>query len=332
MAAVAGKPAGMTPRAVSVFVWLWFLGLAITYGLLVWIADASFDTYMALWVIFPVGILGAIVANATGTGGGVVFIPVFNALAISAAMFPTNLCNLVQIEPAQAVGISFLIQCFGMSVGSANWLKAFATPGRVKWDEAVSGPTLQYLAFAPLATGVPVLLLTQRLLVVDGGDLITFFKIFSISLGVILLFFTWQQRGIPKSRRRLAPTHRDLWILLLLGALGGAVTAIFSVGIGEFVAVYLILRRFPTTVAIAVAVWVSVVCVLTGVWWNASQGNIVLEIALVAIPGAVVGGFLARGIAVRLGSLWLKTLAAVWIIASSIYLILIKSPTEAVQC
>jgi uncharacterized membrane protein YfcA len=46
-----------------------------------------------------------------------------------------------------------------------------------------------------------------------------------------------------------------------------------------------------------------------------------LEIALIAVPGAILGGFLAKGIASLLGSLWLKTAASIWIIASSIYLL-----------
>jgi hypothetical protein len=54
-------------------------------------------------------------------------------------------------------------------------------------------------------------------------------------------------------------------MLLGLGLIGGAVTALFSVGIGGFLAIFLTLKKFPTKVAIAVAVWVSVVCMLCGV-------------------------------------------------------------------
>ena len=104
--------------------------------------------------------------------------------------------------------------------------------------------------------------------------------------------------------------------------MGGAVTAIFSVGIGEFLAIYLILRRFPTRAAIAVAVWVSLVCVVAGVWDGLLAGHVRGDVALAAIPGAMVGGVLAKAIASLLGNLWLKTFAASWIVASSLFLLL----------
>jgi uncharacterized membrane protein YfcA len=94
-------------------------------------------------------------------------------------------------------------------------------------------------------------------------------------------------------------------MLLGLGLIGGAVTALFSVGIGGFLAIFLTLKKFPTKVAIAVAVWVSVVCVLCGVWDNLLSNHIRIEIALFAIPsaiiGAIIGGFLAKQIAQLLG-------------------------------
>ena len=178
------------------------------------------------------------------------------------------------------------------------------------------------LTFAPLATGIPALLLTQAFVDVEGAKLLVWFKFFSLALGTTLLIFTWWQRRQAAKDRKLWISPGEIWVLLGLGILGGTVTALFSVGIGEFLAIYLILRRFPTKVAIAVAVWVSVVCVIVGFWDGYFGGLVRLEIALIAVPGAVVGGFLAKGIASLLGSLWLKTLASIWIIASSLYLLL----------
>ena len=156
---------------------------------------------------------------------------------------------------------------------------------------------------------------------VEGDQLIIWFKFFSLALGIILLIFTWIQRRQAAKDRKIWVSPGEIWVLLGLGIIGGAVTALFSVGIGEFLAIYLILRRFPTKVAIAEAVRVSVVCVVVGCWDGYFEDRVRLEIALIAVPGAVVGGFLAKGIAQLLGSLWLKTLASLWIIASSIYLL-----------
>ncbi len=72
---------------------------------------------LAFWLLFYtneyapfslLGLLGAIFANATGAGGGVVFIPAFQQLGVS---------------EAQSVATSFAIQCFGMTMGSIVWLK-----------------------------------------------------------------------------------------------------------------------------------------------------------------------------------------------------------------
>ncbi len=51
------------------------------------------------------------------------------------------------------------------------------------------------------------------------------------------------------------------------------------------------------------------------------HGNIVWSIGLSAIPGAMLGGFLARLLAMWLGPLWLKLFVSLWIMASSAFLI-----------
>jgi uncharacterized membrane protein YfcA len=295
--------------------------LAIAYVWLVQVSNLTTEVISGLWFFFPVGIMGAIIANATGTGGGVVFVPVFTALEKGGIMVPPELQSLASLSPQESVGVSFMIQCFGMSIGALVWGRAIFVKDALAWDEKIAPHTLLALTAAPLATGIPALLLTQNFVSVDGKSLIFYFKIFSLLLGVTLLLFTWAQRRQPASQRKLHVSPGELWVLLGLGVIGGAVTALFSVGIGEFLAIYLILKKFPTKVAIAVAVWVSVVCVLCGVWDNLLSGQVRIEIALIAIPGAIIGGFLAKQIAQVLGSLWLKTLASLWIIASSVYLL-----------
>ncbi|QXT38914.1 sulfite exporter TauE/SafE family protein [Gymnodinialimonas ceratoperidinii] len=292
--------------------YLWLLGQsALDLGVLT-----------GLWFFFPVGVIGAIIANATGTGGGVVFVPIFTALQEGGIALPPELLRIATLKPEESVAVSFAIQCFGMSVGALAWARAIFVKEALAWDERVSGQTLMALTFAPLATGVPALLLTQTYVEIAGATLLIWFKLFSLSLGITLLIFAWAQRRQAARERKLWVSPRELWALLGIGVIGGMVTALFSVGIGEFLAIYLILRRFPTKVAIAVAVWVSVVCVLVGVWDGYFAGLVRLEIVLIAVPGAVVGGALAKGIAQLLGALWLKTLASLWIIGSSLYLLL----------
>jgi uncharacterized membrane protein YfcA len=310
----------MTP-VIKAWIPVHLLLLLGAYALLFRQSALTLDVLMGLWFFFPVGIMGAIIANATGTGGGVVFVPVFAALQDGGIMIPPELLRIASLKPEESVAVSFTIQCFGMSIGALTWAHAIFVKDSLAWDEKVSSQTLAALTFAPLATGIPALLLTQAFVEVDGDQLIIWFKFFSLALGVTLLIFTWVQRRQAAKDRKLWVSPGEIWVLMGLGILGGMVTALFSVGIGEFLAIYLILRQFPTKVAIAVAVWVSVVCVIAGFWDGYFGGLVRLEIALIAVPGAIVGGFLAKGIASLLGSLWLKTLASIWIIASSVYLL-----------
>lgn len=310
----------MTP-VIKAWIPIHLLLLAGAYALLFRESALTLEVLQGLWFFFPVGIMGAIIANATGTGGGVVFVPVFAALQDGGIMIPPELLRIASLKPEESVAVSFTIQCFGMSIGALTWAHAIFVKDGLAWDEKVSSQTLAALTFAPLATGIPALLLTQAFVEVEGDQLIIWFKFFSLALGVTLLIFTWVQRRQAAKDRKLWVSPGEIWVLMGLGILGGAVTALFSVGIGEFLAIYLILRRFPTKVAIAVAVWVSVVCVIAGFWDGYFGGLVRLEIALIAVPGAIVGGFLAKGIASLLGSLWLKTLASIWIIASSVYLL-----------
>lgn len=296
--------------------------LASAYGWLFYNSALDLGIVLGLWFFFPVGIIGAIIANATGTGGGVVFVPVFAALQDGGIPLPPELLQIATLKTSESVAVSFAIQCFGMSMGALTWAYGIFVKETLAWNERVSAQTLMTLTLTPLATGVPALLLTQAFIEVDGPTLLTGFKLFSLSLGIILLIFAWAFRRQAAKDRKIWVSPGELWVLLALGAIGGSVTALFSVGIGEFLAIYLILRRFPTKVAIAVAVWVSLVCVLIGVWDGYLAGLVRVELVLIAVPGALIGGLLAKAIAQALGALWLKTLASVWIIGSSLYLVL----------
>ncbi len=316
-----GPPSAMKP-IIRVWVPIHLALLVVAYLLLFRQSAMDLTVLAGLWFFFPVGVIGAIIASSTGTGGGVVFVPVFSALQDGLFMLPPELVQIATLKAEESVAVSFTIQCFGMSVGALTWAYAIFVKDGLKWNEKVSSQTLAALTFAPLATGIPALLLTQTFVDVEGERLLVWFKIFSLILGLALLLFTWIQRGQAARDRKLWVSPGEIWVLLGVGILGGVTTALFSVGIGEFLAIYLIFRRFPTKVAIAVAVWVSVVAVLVGFWDGYLNDLVRAEIALIAVPGAMIGGFVAVFIARLLGSLWLKTLASLWIIASSLYLLL----------
>lgn len=302
--------------------------IAIYLALLVGIYIVTFYFFIGdilrffehIWIFGPIGVFGAIIANSTGTGGGVVFVPAFNTLsgASEMGMIPME----ITVDPVKTIGISFLIQCFGMSVGSAVWTYRFYGGGKVHPADYVDGHSFLTILFAVLCFTLPTLLITQTVLFnsVDGKLLLTAFKWFSLLLGAFLLVFTWAYKRVRPYR--FTPERVDIYWLMALGAIGGVITAFFSVGVGELVAVYLILRKFPTVASIAAAVIISAITVIVGISFHIWSGNIVWPVALTAIPGAMVGGFVARLFALWLGPLWLKTFASLWIVASSAFLIL----------
>lgn len=302
----------------GIFVYLGAL-IVILLGLIAAYGGDIVEFFRHIWLFGPIGVFGAVIASSTGTGGGVVFVPAFESLRMASAadMIPMEL----KVTPLNVIGISFLIQCYGMSIGSLTWTYRFYGGGTVHPADKIDGYNFLAIIFTVLATTLPALLITQFALLrsVDGALVITLFKWFSLVLGIILLVFTWALKRVKPYR--FVPEISDTYWLLGLGAVGGVITAFFSVGVGELVAVYLIMRKFPTVAAVAAAVIISAATVLTGVWFHIAGGNIIWPIALTAVPGAMIGGYAARIFAGLLGPLWLKTFASVWIIFSSAFLI-----------
>ena len=73
-------------------------GILLAAYVLLWL----FVPYQAvllekLWFLPGIGVIGAIIANTSGTGGGVVFVPVFNAL---------REWSVMDLAPLQIVGVS----------------------------------------------------------------------------------------------------------------------------------------------------------------------------------------------------------------------------------
>ena len=65
-----------------------------------------------LWFLPSIGVIGAIIANASGTGGGVVFVPLFNVM---------HDLRVMDLDPLRVTAVSMGIQAFGMSVGALRW-------------------------------------------------------------------------------------------------------------------------------------------------------------------------------------------------------------------
>ena len=264
-----------------------------------------------LWFLPGVGVVGAIVANSSGTGGGVVFVPVFNA---------ARDLGVMAIDPLRVVGVSMGIQAFGMTLGALRWTDRLYHQHEPGPREAPTRIRDYWTICAMvLALSLPPMLLVQRHVPFEPQAVLLGYKSFSILLGAALIIATWTiNRSIPE---RSSVAGIDLLALALIAIPGGAITALFSVGIGELVAFYLFLRHYPLLLAVGTACVISSISMITGVVWHIEHETVQWEVVLLAAPGAMIGAFLARPIALWLGPFRLKTAGGAWIALSAVYLL-----------
>jgi uncharacterized membrane protein YfcA len=284
-------------------VWRWRAALAGTLLLgwcLLWF---SLPDRLALlqgyWHFSLLGLLGATVANSTGAGGGVVFIPSFTSLGLSAN---------------QSLATSILIQCFGMTAGSISWLLA----SHAGVTGSMPRERLQHrLLLVCGPASIAGVLAGQYFVTGPADSMVTIFRGFSILFGATLLYMSLL-RGAPiHTQYRLR--QLDIVFLVATCLVGGAMTAWISVAIGEFVALLLIFRHYPTMVAICTGVCMSSLSVLAAAFLHVSvRPAVAWEVVLFAAPAAIIGGSLARLLAVRMGPARLKIFFATWILVTGL--------------
>lgn len=272
--------------------------------LLVWLIILFFANSEPLRLIIEyggfalLGVVGAIFANATGAGGGVVFVPFFNQLEFSAST---------------TVATSFAIQCCGMTAGAVTWWSFYKKEKHAfgQWHEL--GRILSLTVPFSLA-GLMLVQYNSDWFshFADPENLHSGFGFFSIFLALAIF------ASIPLLKRERF--HRDLsqydlFVLPFIAFVGGAITAWLSVGVGELIAVYLIMRRFNVAFSIAVAVILSAFSVWGAIIFHllVSQ-DIYWPVVLFAGAGAIVGGILAKRVVLYFSATNLKIFFASWIL------------------
>ncbi|MFT2091486.1 sulfite exporter TauE/SafE family protein [Paraglaciecola sp. 2405UD69-4] len=247
------------------------------------------------------GVIGAIFANSTGAGGGVVFMPFFNQLGFSVTT---------------SVATSFAIQCCGMTAGALTWYAYFKQLTAHKLTEAQEWsvlPKVLILTIPASMIGLWLVQLNSQSLeqLSDPDTLHLGFGIFSmgLSLGIIASVFWVKTQSFNKSLCLI-----DYVSLSMIGLLGGGITAWLSIGVGELIAVYLIARRFNVAFAIAAAVIVSAVTVWAGIVYHLFVTSAVYwPVVLFAGAGAIIGGVLAKKLVLYFSPKNLKLFFGVWI-------------------
>lgn len=241
------------------------------------------------------GVLGAIFANATGAGGGVVFIPAFQKLGLT---------------ELQSVSTSFAIQCCGMTTGAIVWWRHAKEQVKTESDWRFLIP----FCTASIPASLIGLWLVYGFNLQPPGALLWLFAWFSIALGVALFIAVYlKNKQHAAELQRHHGKSRDLFALAVISLFGGVITAWLSVGVGEFVAFYLILRGYRVTLSVAVAVILSAFTVWAGLPHHIINGEIQTSILMFAGPGAVIGAIIARMLATRLPVIQLKLFFAGWV-------------------
>ncbi|MCF2949764.1 sulfite exporter TauE/SafE family protein [Paraglaciecola aquimarina] len=247
------------------------------------------------------GILGAIFANSTGAGGGVVFMPFFNQLGFSVAT---------------SVATSFAIQCFGMTAGAITWWVYYRNLGLTKATEVQEWqalPKLTYICVPFSLLGVwSVQILPQFFAYFsDPQSLHTGFGVFSICLAISIFATVLLLKNKPI---KLQLNSVDYCALILISYVGGGITAWLSIGVGELLAVYLIIRGFNVTLAIAAAVILSAFTVWGGILFHLIETRAVYwPVVLFAGIGAAIGGILAKHLVMYFSARNLKLFFAGWV-------------------
>tara|TARA_B110000014_G_scaffold243064_1_gene213131 strand:+ start:248 stop:1129 length:882 start_codon:yes stop_codon:yes gene_type:complete len=251
-----------------------------------------FDNIFSYYLFSFLGVIGAIFANSTGAGGGVIFIPFFNQLNFS---------------ESQSVATSFAIQCFGMTAGAVTWFyhyKSHKTSLKL-WCGFKRIITITSIA-SILAVWYVFLSNTP-----SPASLHISFSYFSLLLGFCIIFTVLLTKPL---RERSQLYIYDYIMLILIGVFGGAITAWLSVGVGELLVIYLLLRRFDVTMAVAAAVIVSAISVWFSI--NHVKADVYWQVIIFAGPSAVLGGIFAKIVVTYLSARKLKLFFAFWLLIS----------------
>ncbi len=242
---------------------------------------------------FTLGIIAATIANMTGTGGGIVFFPAFVALGIT---------------PAVAAATSMVIQAFGMTSGSISWLVYF----RQRRDEFILILCIAFIASVFSILGAYSYIFFIKAI---GINIHLVFRALSLCIAILLIINYFMHEVEHKI------THLpwiDYGLIVLVAFVGGVLTAVVSIGVGELLASLLMLRRFHPDMAIAAAVIVSAATVIAiAPHFALVVGNVHQLIAISAIPGVLIGGYAARYIAKAVSLRKLKLIFIAWVLLSS---------------
>ena len=249
---------------------------------------------------FLLGLGGAIVANSTGAGGGIIFIPAFSSLGLS---------------PSESLSTSIMIQCFGMTAGTVSWFISFKSRASIFQRYRTFLITSILTAGSASVVGAMTSQFWFRSEITIS--MLTVFSTLSIFFGLTLLVSNLYSgsKAFPKTKM----TASDYFLIIPICYIGGVITSVISIGVGEMLLILLFLRKYPLHVSIFVAVCVSAITVICCAPYQIFvEQTVIWDIIAFAAPAAVIGGTLGRYFALYLGATRIKIFCAVWILVTGI--------------
>lgn len=279
----------------------YLLSIVVLSAIFLWLIPFELKGILTstFWHFFLIGIGAAIVANSTGAGGGIIFLPAFTVLGLSVD---------------EALATSFAIQCFGMTSGALTWIALV----RREFDTIDSWSSLPFVIVLSAVPSVAGIVLTQWLIPSPPFNTHIFFSVFSILVGASILYRSVKTRH-QNELSTLVLTHVQKLLIVVSSFFGGVITAWLSIGVGEILAIVLLALGFNVRFSVAAAVCVSSISVLTAISYHLFYlGTVHFPVLLFAGPGALIGGFIARYVAVAISPLKLKVVLSGWVIISGV--------------
>lgn len=243
------------------------------------------------WFMLPVSTLVATTAMLTGIGGAAIFIPIFMIV------FPLLGPEYVIIGHASAIAVALLTQSFGFSSGLVRyWYRGLIDFNLAKRLLKISVPlavvgsiTAQYLAIEPFKIFYGFLMFSLAFLLIYNQKWIN---------KSIKKWFRFNKKDNVNQMNLQETGKNNLKKDRFVAGLGGILTGITSVGIGELIMPQLFKScKISMPVSAATSVLVVLVTViaasLTHVLFlisNEGFDAIPWDLLVYTIPGVIIGG------------------------------------------
>jgi uncharacterized membrane protein YfcA len=253
------------------------------------------------WYIFPIAILIATIAMASGVGGATFFSPLF-ILALG-------------LPPEVAIGTGLITEVFGFASG----LFAFIRKRLIDYSLGLT-LLIVTIPFALVGTWVAGLVDAEILKVILGVGLfavaLSFLRAPEHKDVVRMNDAIEEEYGGDKAETCLVTADGEQVCYTvcnktegrLIAGVGGLFVGMISTGLGELNGYFLLQRcRVPSKVSVATSVFVVALTALSasaGHFYRFSQAgdevlNTVLSIVIFTVPGVIIGGQLGSRVASR---------------------------------